>query len=137
MVTEAEGRLAFDGFVATWRRVMTDPGGFFADMPETGGLADPALFLVACAAVNALGHLLTGWGIVGMVTIFVAQVAAGFVGAAILVLVAQNLFGGRAGFEPTFRVVAYAAAPRILLWVPVLGPLALVYSAYLIVRGLE
>lgn len=133
----SDARVAFDGFAATWRRVMTDPDGFFADMPETGGLRDPAVFLILCAAVNSIGHLLTGWGLPGMVRIFVAQVAAAFVGAAILVVVAQHLFGGRAGFEPTFRVVAYAAAPRVLLWVPLLGPLALVYSAYLIVRGLE
>jgi hypothetical protein len=137
MAGETDTRLTFDGFAPTWRRVMTDPDGFFAEMATVGGLRDPALFLVACAAVNALGHLLTGWGLPGMVRIFVAQVVAAFVGAAILVVVAQNLFDGRAGFEPTFRVVAYAAAPRVFLWVPILGPLALVYSAYLIVRGLE
>ena len=137
MADEPESRLTFDSFAVTWRRVMTDPDGFFAEMPETGGLRDPALFLIACAAVNALGHLLTGWGLAGMIRIFVAQVAAGFIGAVILVLVAQHLFSGRGGFEPTFRVVAYAAAPRVFLWVPFIGPLALVYSAYLIVRGLE
>jgi len=137
MIGATDTRLTPETFAITWRRVMTDPAGFFADMPETGGLREPTLFLVVCAALNAVGHLLTGWGVRGMLVIFVAQVLAAFIGAAILVLVAQHLFGGRAGYEPTFRVVAYAAAPRVFLWVPFLGPLALVYSAYLIVRGLE
>jgi hypothetical protein len=137
MLAENDARATLEGFGVTWRRVMTDPAGFFADMPETGGLRDPAIFLVGCAALNALGHLLTGWGMYGLVAIFVAQVVAAFVGAAILTLVAQHLFEGRAGFESTFRVVAYAAAPRVFLWVPFIGPLALAYSAYLIVLGLQ
>jgi len=137
MTAETDARAALEGFAVAWRRVMTDPAGFFADMPEAGGLREPTLFLVVCAAANALGHLLTGWGVYGLVVIFVAQVVAAFVGAAILTLVAQHLFEGRAGFEPTFRVVAYAAAPRVFLWVPFVGPLALAYSAYLIVLGLQ
>jgi len=53
------------------------------------------------------------------------------------VLVAQHLFSGRAGFEATFRVVAYAAAPTVLAWLPWIGVLAVVYGVYLTVVGLE
>ena len=63
--------------------------------------------------------------------------AGGFVSAAALTLVAQHLFEGRAGFEPTFRVVAYAAAPIVLFWVPRLWVLALLYGWYLQIRGVE
>jgi hypothetical protein len=122
---------------AVWRRVMTDPHGFFAEMPETGGLQDPILFLAACAAVNAAGHLLLGWGIAGAASLFVTQVVGAFVAAALLVLVAQHLFEGRAGFEATFRVVAYAAAPTVVLWVPLVGGIAWIYRAYLALRGVE
>ena len=135
--TESQGRLAFETFATTWRRVVTDPAGFFADMPETGGLGAPTACLAICAAANAAGHLLVGAGVVGMVWIFVAQVVGAYVAAALLVLISQNLFGGRAGFEPMFRVVAYAAAPRVFAWVPVLGVVAWVYGAYLTLRGLE
>src|SRR5207249_157545 len=42
------------------------------------------------------------------------------------------------GFEATFRVVAYAAAPMVLSWLPWrLGVLAVLYGAYLTIIGLE
>jgi hypothetical protein len=135
--TEFERRSAVEEFPAVWQRVVTDPLGFFADMPETGGLQQPAAFLAICAAVNALGHLLSFAGIPGMVRSFLAQLVAAFVLAAVLVLIAQNLFGGRAGYEATFRVVAYAWAPLVIAWVPYAGRLALLYAAYLMLRGTE
>ena len=125
------------GFVDTWRRVMSDPRSFFADMAQAGGLQEPLTFLAVCAAVDAVGTLLVSWRIGAVVGTFVAVVAAAFVAAAALTLVAQNLFDGRAGFEPTFRVVAYAAAPVVFLWVPRLWVLALLYCWYLQVRGVE
>jgi len=124
-------------FPAVWQRVVTDPHGFFADMPETGGLGQPLVFLAICAGINALGHLLFVVGIGGMIGIFVWQLVAAFTAAALFVLIAQNLFAGRAGFEPTFRVVAYAWAPLVIGWVPVVGRLAVLYTAYLLIRGLE
>jgi len=136
-VPESEVRSAVEALPVLWRRVMTDPHGFFSDMPETGGLGQPGIFLVACAAINGLGHLLVGCGVRGMLGAFVWQLVAAVVVAAVFVLVAQNLFEGRAGFEATFRVVAYAAAPSVAFWVPLLGVVALLYSAYLALRGLE
>jgi len=134
---EFESRSPMEEFPAVWQRVITDPLGFFADMPETGGLQHPTVFLVLCAAINALGHLLLFAGLGGMVVIFVWQVIAAFVSAALFVLIAQNLFGGRAGFEPTFRVVAYSWAPLVIAWLPFIGRIALIYAAYLMIRGLE
>jgi hypothetical protein len=135
--TEFEPRSAIEGFPAVWQRVVTDPHGFFADMPETGGLQQPAVFLALCAAVNAVGYLLTFAGVPGAIGIFVVQLVAGAVLAALLVLIAQHLFGGRAGYEPTFRVVAYAWAPLVVAWIPYAGRLAVVYAAYLMIRGIE
>jgi hypothetical protein len=125
------------GVVETWRRVMSDPRGFFTDMPQVGGLQEPLLFLALVAALNALGTLLLGWSLGGAISAFVSVIVGAFVAAAVLTLVAQNLFGGRAGFEPIFRVVAYAAAPLVLLWLPVLWVFALLYCWYLEIRGIE
>jgi hypothetical protein len=136
-VPEPEVRAAVEGFAATWRRVTTDPQGFFADMPETGGFAAPLTFLAICAGINAICHLLLLAGVGGMIAVFVAQIVGAFVAAAAFTVVAQNLFEGRAGFEPTFRVVAYASAPSVFFWIPVVGVLAWLYAAYLSVRGLE
>ena len=130
-------RTMVDGLVATWVRVVTDPHGFFDEMPETGGLAEPALFLAICAAINAVGHVFRGFGLLGIVGDFVLQIILAAVLATLLVLIAQHLFEGKAGFEPTFRVVAYAWAPLVLAWIPVLAGIPLLYSAYIIVRGVE
>jgi hypothetical protein len=125
------------GFVETWRRVMTDPRGFFIEMPQAGGLQEPLIFLGACAGLSALGTLLIGWHLGDAIAIFIWLIAGGFVSAAALTLVAQHLFDGRAGFEPTFRVVAYAAAPVVFFWVPRLWVIALLYGWYLQIRGVE
>jgi len=135
--TEFETRSPLEEFPSLWQRVVTDPLGFFATMPETGGLAAPTVFLAICAAINAIGHLLFLVGLLGMVGIFFWQVVAAFVIAAFFVLIAQNLFAGRGGFEGTFRVVAYAWAPLVVAWAPVVGKLALIYTLYLMIRGLE
>src|SRR5438128_2217103 len=135
---EFEGAAVLEGFPNTWKRVMTDPRGFFADMPEVGGLQAPLAFLGVSAVISAAGHLVMGWGLGGFLRIVLWQVLGAFVSAALFVLVAQHLFGGRAGFEPTFRVVAYAAAPMVLSWLPWrLGVLAVLYGAYLTIVGLE
>lgn len=125
------------GFVEAWRRVVSDPRGFFSDMPQVGGLQEPLVFLAVCAALNALGTLLVGWSLGGAISAFVWVIVAAFVAAAALTLVAQHLFEGRAGFEPMFRVVAYATAPAVFLWLPGLWVFALLYVWYLEVRGVE
>ena len=136
-VPNSEAPSAVEAFPALWRRVMTDPHGFFTEMPETGGLGQPTGFLATCAAINAVGHLLVGSGARAAVAIFAGQLVAAALVASVFVLVAQNFFGGRAGFEATFRVVAYASAPLVVFWVPVVGTFAWLYDAYLLVRGLE
>jgi hypothetical protein len=124
-------------FSATWRRVLTDPNGFFAEMPQTGGLNEPLLFLTVCAVANAVGHLVIGFSVVAPIGAFVVKLLGSFVLAALLTLLAQQLFEGKAGFEPVFRVVAYAAAPTVLAWVPRLGVVAVLYSWFLTMRGIE
>ena len=128
---------AVQDFASKWKRVMTDPSGFFSDMAEVGGLQEPVAFLAICLAIESLGSLLVGRGLGGAVGGFVVGIVWAFVLATLLVLVAQHLFTDRAGFEPTFRVVAYAAAPDVLAWVPRLGVLALLYGLFLAVRGIE
>jgi hypothetical protein len=124
-------------FIAAWRRVLTDPDGFFAEMPQTGGLNEPLLFLTVCAAIDAVGHMIVGLSVTALIGTFVLKMVAAFVLAALLTLLAQQLFEGKAGFEPVFRVVAYAAAPTVLAWVPRLGVVAVLYAWFLTFRGIE
>lgn len=135
--TEPGWRSAKSSFAHTWQRVVTDPHAFFAEMPQAGGLGEPGTFLLICAAINAVGHLILGWGVWGMIGWFVLHVVLSVVAAALFTLIAQQLFDGRAGFEPTFRVVAYSSAPLVLAWVPIVGTVARLYAAYLMMRGIE
>jgi len=136
--TETTGwRSTQTNFMRTWQRVMTDPHGFFAEMPQAGGLGDPGTFLLFTGALNAVGHLVLGAGIFGMLASFVFHVVMAGVVAALFTVIAQQLFEGKAGFEPTFRVVAYATAPLVFSWVPFVGTVAGLYAAYLMMRGLE
>ena len=125
------------GFTDTWRRVVTEPRAFFAEMPQVGGLRDPLLFLGLCAALNALGVMVWHMSLSAAIGTLLRSVLQGVVLAAVATLVAQQLFDGPAGFEPMFRVVAYAAAPLAVAWLPGLGVLAQVYAWLLAIRGVE
>ncbi len=125
------------GFGTTWRRVITEPRAFFATMPTTGGLGEPLGFVAACAALNALGALVVTFSPAAFVGTLVWELAWAFALATALTLIAQQLFDGPRGFEPVFRAVAYAAAPTVFAWIPRVGMLALVWTWYLAVRGIE
>jgi hypothetical protein len=124
-------------FVTTWRQVVEDPTGFFATMPEAGGLGDPMRFLVTCAALDAAGTFLVTWSFWYALGTFIALVGGSILLATALTLVTQHLFEGPAGFEPVLRVVAYGSAPAVAFWLPWLAALPCAYSWYLHVRGIE
>lgn len=125
------------GHIDAWRRVVTDPRGFFSDMPLAAGLGEPLAFLALCAAVTGVGTLILRWSLWAAVGTVLGLVVLLLVEAVLLTLVAQQLFDGRAGFEPTFRVVAYGFAPGVFLWLPRIAVLAVLWMLYLQVRGVE
>jgi hypothetical protein len=137
METPTVDAIATGDFVTTWRQVMQDPAGFYATMPESGGLAEPMRFLATCAAIDAAGTFLVSWSVAAALWAFVVLVVAAVLLASALTLVTQQLFDGPAGFEPVFRAVAYGSAPAVVLWVPLLGGIACVYAWFLHVRGIE
>src|SRR5437870_13744271 len=99
---EFEGAAVLEGFPNTWKRVMTDPRGFFADMPEVGGLQAPLAFLGVSAVISAAGHPVMGWGLGGFLRIVLRPVLGAFVSAALYVLVAQPLFCARSRLGATY-----------------------------------
>jgi len=123
--------------VDSWRRVVTDPRGFFADMPLAAGLGEPMAFLAICAGVAGLGTLVLSWSVWAALGTAAGLILMALLEAVLLTIVAQQLFDGRAGFEPTCRVVAYAFAPGVFLWVPRLAVVAFLWILFLQVRGVE
>ncbi len=125
-----------DSFVGVWKRVMTDPRGFFQDMPTRGGLQPPLLFLVGCLIISGLGFLILGPRGFGLMLVLEGMLCS-FVCAAVLAIISRQLFAGTGDYEATYRVVAYGSAPAALLWVPLVGRLAMLYAIFLTIVGLE
>jgi hypothetical protein len=133
----ADDVLAKNDLVGTWRRIVQDPVGFYATMPETGGLGEPMRFLSICAAINAAGSFLLSFSIAYAIWAFVMLIVGMVLVAVVMTLVTQHLLEGHAGFEPVFRAVAYGAAPSVAFWLPIIGPIAALYACFLHVRGIE
>ena len=125
-----------ESFVGVWKRVVTDPRGFFQDMPVRGGLQAPLLFLVGCLVIDALGHLIVGPRGFGIRLVLEGTLRS-FVYAAFFVLVARQVFAGTGDYEATYRVVAYGSAPIALAWLPLVGGLSWIYMVFLLIVGLE
>jgi len=125
-----------ESFVGVWKRVVTDPRGFFQDMPIRGGIQSPLLFLVGCLVLAALGFLVVGPRGFGLSLVFWGTVRS-FLYAVVFMLIARQVFSGIADYEAHYRVVAYASAPMALMWVPLVGSLAFLYTLFLVIVGLE
>jgi hypothetical protein len=124
-------------FAQVWKKVMTDPQGFFLAMPLTGGLVNPLLFTTLSLAIAGVGFIVSGSGVKLALIVLLGGVVRLFIGAALLLLIAQKLFEGKGDFEATFRACAYAAPPVVLLWMPGVRYLAVLYSGYLVIIGLQ
>lgn len=124
-------------FGHVWKKVMTDPQGFFLAMPLTGGLMNPLLFTTASLTLAGIGFVVSGCGVKLALTVLLWGIVRLFISAALLQLIARKLFDGQGDFEATFRACAYAGAPVVLLWVPGIRYLAALYIGYLLIVGLQ
>lgn len=124
------------GFTDTWQRIVTDPRRFFESLSLEGGLQGPLGFAAICIAVGAVEFLIFGGGFRGFFGFLILGLARLFVGSAVILVVAQNLFDGRGDYEATFRAIAYAAAPAVLMGVPVVMYFAALYGAYLAILAI-
>jgi hypothetical protein len=124
-------------FTSTWQRIVLDPRSFFERLPTAGGLEPALAFAAICLAIGALGFLLFGGGIRGLLAVLLIGLLRLFVGAAITTWVAQHLFEGQGDYEATFRVLCYSAAPAVAVGLPVIKFFAGLYAAYLVILGLS
>ncbi len=148
-------------FVQTAREIIFNPVGFFSRTRRQGDFVNPLLFAVICAVISGLlagiiGLLIslaTGNGIgsafgglFGALIITPIVTAIGlFVWAAIYhLLVVLIIKPSHAGYEATFRVVAYASVLQLVSWlaaIPILGILVLIaiviYGVVLSVLGIR
>src|SRR6266508_5229733 len=71
-------------FAQVWKKVMTDPQGFFLAMPLTGGLVNPLLFTTLSLAIAGVGFIVSGSGVKLALIVLLGGVMRLFISAALL-----------------------------------------------------
>lgn len=132
----AKKGIDFSAMPATALRVITRPAAFYREMPKTGGLAEPLVFMLVMATVTAVIDALLG--LIGVKLILSPGMAiariiiypaiilvAGFIWALIMQAIWRAM-GSKEPFETAFRCVAYVAALMpvltIVAAIPQAGP---------------
>lgn len=132
------------------QKVIKTPALFYREMPKSGGLSDPLIFMVAMGILAGLIRAILGvagfgitrslmmaLGSIIIVPIFVA--VFGFIGAGVLFII-WKLMGSQEPYETAFRCLAYAGAispiTGVLNAVPYLGAvLGLLWMTYILVNA--
>ena len=141
---EKNFRLIIDTII----KVVTNPVGFFKDMPKSGGFVEPLIFMVAMGVVGGIIQAI--FGIIGLtfaasfgaalMSIIIAPILIaifGFVSAGILFVV-WKIMGSQESFETAYRCGAYTGAifpiTMLLSFIPYLGTIiGLAWTTYLFV----
>lgn len=137
------------GFVAalsqTWTESVMRPTNFFKNMPRTGGIGAPMLYAILIGSIGALFSLFWEYQLFeklgtlqnwpedfpiqmsrNMLILFVPFIPFALIISMLLMSFIYHvclLITGSAknGWEVTFRVIAYASGPAILLFLPFCG----------------
>jgi hypothetical protein len=128
-------------FIRTVREVLLNPVNFFRSIRREGDFLNPLVFAIICALITGviggilrlIIKLISGAGVGGALGSLIANIifipigtAIGlFIGAGIYhLLVLLIIRPSHAGYEATFRAVAYASAVQVVAWlavIPILG----------------
>jgi len=134
----------------TVKEVITNPTGFFKEMPKSGGFGEPLIFMVAMGVVSALvGVVLSIFGLgftgtfnMALVSILLVPILTaifGFVGAAILFII-WKILGSQESYETAYRCGAYMTTitpiTAVINAIPYLGIIiSLAWAMFLIVTA--
>lgn len=125
------------------KKVILNPVGFYKEMPQSGGFANPLIFVLVMAAITGLilaiyslfGSELGGFGFSLIVIFPIVGVIGSFIGAAIIFVI-WKLMGSEKDYEVAYRCAAYsfAIAPIVVFisFIPYLaGIIKTLWSAFL------
>lgn len=148
-----EGKSLVSGIVSTALKVITNPSGFYREMPKTGGFQHPVIFLVAMMVVSmvigyigSLAHIGVspmGGGMMGagaLAGIIIAPIIGlifSFIAAGILFVI-WKIMGSQENYEMAYRCAAYSSGiipvTSVLGFIPYLGSVAvLLWGFYLLI----
>jgi len=119
------------------KKVITNPIGFYREMPTEGGYVNPLIFVVVMAAITGLltaifsliglgvSGMMVGGAALGAIIFFpIMAVIGSFIGAAIIFVI-WKLMGSEKNYEVAYRCVAYSFAigpvVTIISIIPYLG----------------
>ncbi len=138
------------GVAAAALAVVRSPKNFYAQMPKSGGFAEPLVFLAVMGAAAGLvravlsvagGHLGVGLVAAAASVILTPILVAvfGFVGAAVLFAM-WKLMGSQESYETAYRCAAYSAAiapiNAVLSAIPYLGAaVGVLWGAFLMIEA--
>ena len=134
-----------NSYVATIKKVLTEPRDFFAALPTNAGYGAPLIYLLPAAAISGFLSALVGPGQSGgaafaaLILAPIAAIIGSFIGAALL-HASSYIFAEKAkgGYEGTWRVVAYSyGSIAWITWIPVIGFLGSLYAIYVTIMGIE
>jgi len=148
-----------NSFVEVVRRVVLQPGAFFAGLPRQGRFLGPLIFALICVEISViLVGLLTFVDVPGGATWLLGargdQGFLAFVGGLVLAPIAATVGiylsalvthllvilvvgQGHSGFGATFRVVSYSSVTSLLGWIPYIGWIFSLYRLYLATVGIR
>lgn len=142
-------KVDLQGIINTMMQVITNPVAFFREMPKSGGLADPVIFLVIMGVISGFiqailallgmggSHASFGMVLFSVVMMPLMVVLFGFVIAAVMFVI-WKLMGSEESYETAFRCIAYTSAISVITMflnvIPYAGAiLGLVWMMYLLV----
>lgn len=144
----------FTAFFRTAQEVFNTPDIFFRRMPVNHGILNPLLYGIIAGYIGALITSFWQYAFSGMFggglnfsavssVIFhafilpILIIIILFVGS-IIIHISVMIFGGKRGFEATFRVLSFSNSIQLVSVVPLFGALyALIFYPVLIVVGLK
>lgn len=140
-------------FIATVRGVVLSPVQFFRGIRTSGDFVGPMVFALICSVISGIlgafisliSNLIFGNGAGAAVggffsTLFLTPIftlIGLFIGAGIYHLLVMLLVRPNAGFEGSFRVVAYSSVVQLVSWVPIIGGLLSLYIIVLDIFGMR
>jgi len=150
--TEPPASSPITGIMDTAKKVITNPAGFFREMPKTGGFTDPLVFMVVMGVASALVGLILsvvglgfagtfGMALASIIIVPIITAIIGFVVAAVLFVI-WKIIGSQESYETAYRCCAYMAAispiTTVINAIPYIGAvIGLAWGLFLIVTASE
>jgi hypothetical protein len=124
------------GLFNRFRMIITNPTDFFERMPVDGSIKDAVIFMAAIAVIAGFGQIIVTGKLMQGVNYCLGDFALSFISAGFLLILSKGL-GGTGNYISTYRAFAYAAAPTVIIWIPLLGYIAALYALFLLRLSLE